>query len=353
MAAALAATLIGCTSVPPVATASPATLPPIESLMPRLGGDPAAFDALDADEVRQHRLVATNLVSALLQLPETRPETSLLQALPPSTAFGNTTLRALEDAGYAVQYVGSDVGPAYVDYSRRVGETSTGTVLEYQLSVGEVVLSREYAIEDGAIFPASLVRLRGSSMKRELELSDALFVEQGASSARAFVSGTRDLDGTGADTDARTIEVRSFDRVAADRRTDPGATLAEAARAALLRDSVTDAPDLDDYVEYRRTVLVLDSPDATRLGQANKRAVRALVQRVRPGDLVQVTACQDADGVDARSAVRGALVERELISHGLDFDDIWQAPCTRTSYRFPGDDSPVPVDLVVLRPAGR
>jgi len=321
--------------------------------MPRLGGNPAAFDGLDADEVRQHRLVATNLVGVLLQLPETRPETSLLQALPPTTAFGNTALRALEDAGYALQYVGGDVGPAYVDYSRRVGETATGTVLEYQLSVGEVVLSREYAIEDGAIFPASLVRLRGSTMQRELELSDDLFVEQGTSSARAFVSGTRDLDGTGAGTDVRTIQVRSFDRVAPDRRTDPGTTLADASRAALLRDSATEAPDPEAYVEYRRTVLVLDSPGTTRLGEANKRAVRALAGRVRPGDLVQVSACQDADGVDERSTVRGALVERELISHGLDHDDIWQAPCTRTSYRFPGDDSPVPVDLVLLRPRVR
>ena len=322
-----------------------------EALVPRLGGDTRALDAADDAELRRLRLVATNLVAALVQLPRLRPDVATLQVNRPRSAFGNVLVRALEDAGYGLQVVDDDRGRHYVGYSRRVAETETGEVTDYRVAVGTVSLTREYTVDGEAIFPASLLRIDGVERVPDIELADETFAEQGGT-PRSFVSGTRGVGAAGGASQVDTVEVFGYDALPASARTSQADVLAESReRSVLASETAAGAPDLAGFREYRRTVLVFDDPVSGFMGAPNKRAVRLMVRDVGPEDLLVIRACHDVDGRDERAMRRGVRVEAELVGLGVAPDAAWIAPCTGASYRHASDDSPAPVELLHYRPA--
>jgi len=327
-----------------------ATSDPAEWL-PRGGGDPAAFDALSDVQRDQLALVATNLVSALVQLPETSPANVTLQVSRANSAFGNTILRALEDAGYGLQRVDADQGSHYVAYRQRFAETEAGPVTDYELLVGEVRLQREYVLDETRVFPSSLLTLEGSSaVPAEIVLDDAVFREQGGEAmGSAFISGVRSEGGGPAS--VREVAVNDFDEQPANRRTAPAEILESARRRRALSDAERGDAALDPtaYERTRRTVLILDDAATRTLGAGNKQAVRLLARDTREGDVFIVTACTDADGRDEASRGRGARVVEEFLGHGLTAEAVRLAPCIRASFRHASDDSPVPVEIVQYR----
>ena len=157
--------------------------------LPLGGGDRAAFAALESSEIEQLALVSTNLVAALVQLPELSPSTVTLQLSAPRSAFGNTVLRALEDAGYGVQRVAADQGRHYVAYRQRFAETDAGPVTDYELTVNGLRVHREYVHRDTGVYPSSLMTIEGSAAAAGgIVLDDGIFREQGGDE-EAFVSG--------------------------------------------------------------------------------------------------------------------------------------------------------------------
>ena len=338
----------GCATTGADDVAERATLAP-GALVPRLGGDPGALAALDGVELEGLRLIATNLVSALVQIPELAPGVATLQVNRPDTAFGNAVVRALEDAGYGLQLVADDRGRHYVGYARRVAETEIGEVVDYRLAVGEVALTREFAVEDdGSVFPASLLRIEGVDPLPAIELADGVFREQGGT-PRSFVSGTRGIGGTGGAPTIDTVEVFDYDALPPERRTAPVEVLARSRERGALAADAAATPDLDDYVRHRRTVLIFEDPDTSFLGAPNKRAVRLLAREVVPGDLFVIRSCRDFDGEDAAAMRRGLRVEEELVGLGVAPEATWIAPCVGSNYRHASDDSPVPVELFHYR----
>ena len=315
--------------------------------LPRAGGDAAAFDGLSATELEQLRIVSTDLVAALVQLPEAVPATTTLQYSPPRSAFGNTVLRALEDAGYGLQRVAADQGPHYVAYSRRFAETESGPVTDYELSVGELRLQRAYVHAPERVLPSSLLAIENSAARPDgVLLDEALFREQGGV-GDAFISGVRtagDLPPSIGE-----VSVDDYDARPPDRRTSPREVLADARERRAL--AVAERPAaLADRERLRRTVLIFDDASTRRLGLANKQAVRLLARDAGEDDLFVVTACTDADGRDEAARGRGARVVEEFLGHGLDPDAVRLGPCIRASYRHVSDDSPVPVEVVQYGP---
>ena len=145
-----------------------------EDLLPRIGGNAAAIDRISPTERNHLQLIATNLIAALVQIPEMRPATATLQVSPPQTAFGNALVRALEDAGFGLQRVSADQGQRYVSYSKRLAETESGVVTDYSLAVGKIKLSREYQVQDQAIYPSSLMNITGTNYLADIELADGI-----------------------------------------------------------------------------------------------------------------------------------------------------------------------------------
>ena len=329
--------------------------PPCDAWMPRIASAEAPGAralGVDGAEIGRLQLIAANLVSALVQLPGMDPGGRTLQVSSPASAFGLVLVRALEDAGFGLQRVSADQGLHYVAYRRRVADTDAGEVVDYGLSIGEIAVSREYAVEAGRVYPSSPMTIEGVPDPGAVALDDALFREQGGRAA--FVSGVRGADGFVAPESLVEVSVAEEDALPVARRTAPRAHV----EAAVLGDALDEGgagplPGPSTHARVRRTVLIFDDASTRLMGAANKQAVRLLVRDVAAGDVFVVNACTAADGRDDAADARALRVKEEFLSHGLAAETVRIGPCIRASYRHGSDDAPVPVEIVQHRRLGR
>jgi len=321
-----------------------------EAIKPRIGGNLEALETISATERAHLQLIATNLISTLVQIPRMQSGSVTLQINEPQTAFGNAVIRALEEAGFGLQKVSADQGQNYVSYSKRLSETESGLVTDYELTVGKITLRREYSVQQGnLIFPSSLLTVEGTDSIADIELSDAIFVEQGGR-GDTFISGVQ-LEGEPDPRLAvRTIDVRDYDELPADRRTSQVAVFERARQHFFEIQAKRETPPLPLFNKHRRTVLIFDDNETLLMGEANKQAVRMLVREFSDDDIMLIKACLDADGLNNAAMNRAIRVEQELLGFGIPPESTFIAPCARASYRHSSDDSPTPVELVHYRP---
>ncbi len=320
-----------------------------DAIAPRTGGDITLLEQISASERAHLQLIATNMVSTLVQVPHMQSGSITLQINEPTTAYGNAIVRALEDAGFGMQRVSADQGQNYVSYSKRLSETESGLVTDYELTVGKISLRREYSVQNGHIYPSSLMTIDGAASIADIELADSIFAEQGGSND-AFISGVQ-LEGEPDPTLAvKTIDVRDYDEVPADKRTPQNEVFDNARQRFFAMQAKRQTPPLSEYEKYRRTVLIFDNNETQMMGGANKQAVRLLVRGFSDDDLMLIKACLDADGANDAAMSRAIRVEQELFGFGIPSQSTYIAPCARASYRHSSDDSPTPVELVHYRP---
>jgi len=338
-----------CISVPALALQAACQTAPkvdMQPYLPYLNPTPSTMAGMSKDELDNLQLVSTNLVSALVQLPETDVGNTTLQVSSPGTAFGNLIVRALEEAGYSVQHVSADQGINYVRYGKRLSETEAGKVLDYDLSVGQVSLRREYITNESGIFPSSLMEIRGSTAANNVVLEDNIFREQGGNDL--FISGV-ESDGNETGSDITTVQVKDYDLTPDDKRTTQEIVL-DKARKQQLDKRATNANFIPgDYNRMRRTVLIFDSRTTSVMGRGNKRAISLLAREYQANDIYSIAACTDADGQDDTAITRSVRVQEEFMAHGIAVDAITFAPCIRASFRHTSDNSPVPVTVEQLR----
>lgn len=321
----------------------------VDSLLPRIASKPDVLLETSSQERSHLQLIATNLVATLVQIPELRPESATLQISSPVTSFGHAVLRAMEDAGFGLQLVSADQGKNYVSYSKRLSETESGLVTDYMLAVGKVSLSREYIVENGAVFPSSLMKISGTDSLADIDLSDNIFAEQGGDNT-AFISGAQSTGVANPNLSVETVDVFDFDELPQDKRTRQELVFAQAKQRFFESDAQRTAPNLSRYRKHRRTVLIFDNNSTQMMGTGNKQAVRLLVREFSDDDIMVIKACQDADGSDQPSMNRAIRVEEELVGYGIPTESAYIAPCARTSYRHSSDDSPTPVELIHYTP---
>ncbi len=318
----------------------------LEPFLPHLDPTPETLKQMSQTELVNLQLVATNLVSALVQIPETNASSTRLQVSRPTSAFGNLIVRALEDAGYSIQRVSADQGQNYVRYGRRISETETGRVVDYDVGIGDVSLRREYITNSSGIFPSSLMSITGTQYAAYVQLDDDIFSEQGGKDL--FISGIK-TDETEQRTMITTVQVKDYDQTPDDKRSKQELVLARARQRLQGRTGSQNNIDLDSYDRTRRTVLIFDSRTTNIMGRGNKRAISLLAREFQKQDLYVVTACTDADGEDDSALIRAVRVQEEFVSHGVEASSILFAPCIRASFRHTSDNSPVPVTVEQLR----
>lgn len=317
-----------------------------DNYLPRIGGDSKALEETADDMLQRLQLVSTNFVSAMLQIPELNPAQLTLQVSRPNTAFGNTLVRALEDAGYGLQRVSADQGRHYVTYSHRFSKTEAGPVTDFELRVGEIELHREFVTESSRIYPSSLMSINGIKQRLDVVLDDDMFREQGGE-IQAFISGVSGgPDGISA---VHEIKVNDYDETPRSLRTTQASVLDNARKRLSINEASQKRPDMSRHERIRRTVVIFDNTSTRILGAGNKLAIRLLVRDRQARDIFVVTACTDADGQNEEAVERGIRVEEEFVSHGVPTDSVWLAPCVRASYRHASDDSAVPVEIVQYR----
>ena len=342
---------ISCSTTGPAttSTSSPAEPGELISSTPTHVGNPSAFDGTTREELRRLNLVAINLVSVLLQIPELQPMSVSLQVARPNTAFGNVLIKVLEDAGFALQLVKDDQGSYYVSYGRRFSETDSGPVTDFNVTIGDIQLIREFVEKPNGIFPASLMTIRGTAYIEDIQVPDTIFKEQGGErEADSFVSGARSEDATSAE--ITQVSVNAFDKLPVEKQTTRSKVIEEARQHYFDADRIS--PELSNFDRHRRTVLVFDNTDSLYLGSANKTSTRLLAREYNDGDLLVVKACSDVDGTNEQAHTRAIRVEEEFIGYAVPQSSVYLAPCSRTNYRHSADNSPVPVEVVHYRPKG-
>ena len=316
--------------------------------MPHVGGDINVVASTPLSELRRLQLISTNLVSALVQIPEMKVGTATLQVSDPTTAFGNTLVRALEDAGFGIQRVTADQGLNYVTYGKRFAETEAGPVTDYSVAVGEIEVRREYNLTSNSVFPSSLLLVTGTDRIEDIVLDDTIFTEQGGT-GDTFISGIGGNTLSSPTTEVNTVTVNDYDVMPLAKRTDQSQVLSTARQRVYSKESIEQPINLERFKQLRRTVLIFEDKNSTMMGRGNKLVVGELAENFKEGDVYSITACNDADGRDEAAQYRAVRVEEEFVSHGVEPAAIQIEPCVRASYRHNSDDSPVAVSVVQYR----
>jgi len=318
------------------------------AFMPLIGGEPEIVASTSLTELRRLQLISTNLVSALVQVPEMKVGTATLQVSNPTTAFGNTLIRALEDAGFGIQRVSADQGLNYVTYGKRLSETEAGQVTDYSIAVGEIEVRREFNVKDKKVFPSSLLLVTGTDRIVDIVLDDTIFSEQGGT-GDTFISGVGGNTLDSPTTDVNTVVVNDYDAIPLAKRTNQSNVLNEARQRVYKKESSERPINLSPYRQLRRTVLIFDDKSSNVMGRGNKLAVTELAANFQQGDVFSITACSDVDGKNPESELRAVRVEEEFVSNDVAPGAVQIEPCVRASYRHKSDDSPVAVSVVQYR----
>lgn len=315
---------------------------------------PAVDDPAEDDET----LVATDLVSALMQLPDASPFATTVQVSPPPTRFGEALVAALRGGGFGIQRVSEDQGRNYLGYRVTRTETEARPVITYALSVGAIDVERDYKRDGELLFPDSAVRVRGVAPARVV-VNDDVYRQRGGETV--FPSGVVFLDASGRAVERREREVRvsAGHARAAGERVNAERFLVLARANLFLADRLKQSRRPPTALEpFRQTALRFGDGDSLRLGEANKRALARLVTMYDPStDRFSLTGCSHGksllwDGTESMALARSQRVKEELIIAGVASERVYEESCFATRYAERLPPNAVIVTLERGRPAG-
>ena len=292
--------------------------------------------ALPADAFE--RLVATDLVAVMMQLPDRSPFGTTVQFAPPRSLFGAALGETLRSGGYGMQRVTADQGQHHVRYGTVLAEDERGPLITYALAVGDVSLERDYREAGGETVPASPVRVLGAAPARVI-VNDDVHRRRGV--AATFPSGVVFLGPDGAVLERREREVRISEASAraAGERVETERFLVLARANLFLGDRLAAEPEPEGTrVPIRQVRLRFEDPDALRLGEANKRALARLRALYRAStDRFSVTGCSHGesllwDGTESDALARSQRVKEELVLGGVASGRVREEGCFATRY---------------------
>jgi len=124
-------------------------------------------------------LVAQDFVNVLQQVEGLKPDATVLdfkQVANAGNTFASSLETTLQKAGYALRAEGADEAKLPVSYSIvRKTDSTTGQMVTYTLSVGEVSMRRSYMpLEGGRVAPLAAMQVKGIDATK-LQLNDSIF----------------------------------------------------------------------------------------------------------------------------------------------------------------------------------
>lgn len=283
-------------------------------------------------------LVATDLVSVLIQLPTLRPFSSTVQVRAPRTGFGAALTESLREAGYGLQRVDDREGESYTSFRIVRPAGAEGERLTYEVSIGGTRVERSYRPSRRAVLPTGPVKVFGVEPSLVL-VNDDLFRQRGEEGT--FVSGVVFHDREGRESGGRGHEVRvreSNARAAGERvRLERFLVLARA--NLFLADRLDDDRDADiERFPFRQSVLRFPEEGSLALGEENKGAIRELLSVFEAGtDRFVLTGCSHGqsllwDGTEIDSLERSMRVKEELMIAGVSPSAIREHGCFEARY---------------------
>ena len=298
---------------------------------PEASGAVLAGDAFE-------RLVATDLVAVMMQLPNRSPFATTVQLATPRSSFGTALGETLRSGGYGVQRVSGDKGQHHVRYGAVLAEDERGPLTTYALAVGDVSLERDYREAGGTRVPASAVRVLGAPPSRVV-VNDDVHRRRGV--AATFPSGVVFLGPDGRVIERREREVRlsGASARAAGERVETERFLVLARARLFLGDRLAAEPEpVGTRVPIRQVRLRFADAGSLRLGEPNKRALARLRGVYRAAsDRFSVTGCSHGrsllwDGSESDALARSQRVKEELVLGGVASGRVREEGCFATRY---------------------
>ena len=284
-------------------------------------------------------VVATDMVSALMQLPALSPWGTTVQMSEPTPGFGQAVQDALIASGYGLQSVDADNGTHYVSYSRGKVQTTAGTYREYALTIGTVTARRLFDNVEEVIRPASPMVMTGTE-PASVRLHPDLYLQNGSEpfpDGVEFHADNGSLLEASADGDDR-VGDNMAGRLAGDRVQHERFLIMT--RSDLYRTSRQTAQQRigTDYQPVKQLVLRFPTDDVSLLGATNKAAIANFVNAfARPGDAYSVTGCSHGksliwDGTERASLDRMRRVRDELVVAGAGTEAVREESCFDDKY---------------------
>ncbi len=296
-------------------------------------------------------LVATDLVSAMMQLEEYPPWSTTVQISPSSSEFGESLVAAFLAGGYGIQKVSADQGTNYVSYRRSVVESDLGQTLRYTLSIKNTRIYRDYQHSNKQLHPSSVMTIAGSQ-PRNVKLNDDLYRQRGGEIV--FPSGVvfEQSDGTFKVFNKRAVKVNPNSKRAQADQFSHQRFLLVAKSNTLLSNRLENTLDIRHWEPVRQVTLAFPSKDPDFLGNANKRAIKKLLADFdHQSQGISITGCAHNqsllwDGTESDSLDRQRRVLDELLVAGVPVERLRENGCFKSEF---SEDLPKQSVIVTIK----
>lgn len=289
----------------------------------------AGLNAVQRLQVKHIELIATDLVTALIQVRELEPLSTTLQVSPPRGVYGTKLVETLETVGYGLQYVNSDQGVNYLSYANRAIESNAGFVQDFVVRVGEIEVTREYEIVDDRVVPTGIMYVRGTRFFDNIVLNTDIFLSQGGE--LEFDNG---VEVELADTTVYSANVPPKSQT----REEPGDNLGLVAALVAARSDTQSEAELkllEQKSQYKpvQQAQIIFPDESLQLGRTNKALIGKLVQAMEAGkDALFVSSCGGSYDSDEKALKRAIRVEEEFLLRGVPRQKLAIEKCNPEAY---------------------
>jgi len=294
----------------------------------------------ESDFLTIDAMVAIDLVSAIMQLPDYAPFYTTVQFSPLKTPFGKAVLKAMTRSGFGIQLVPEDQGINYVSYATRQVTSEGGETMEYSVKIKDLEVQRQYQIDGTSIFPLTEIVVSGVQPSRVLVNDDIYKVN---ARGETFPTGVSFRDSDGMVVDQQTSVTRVSN--AAGRVT--GESISNEQYLVLARASIFTVDRLhgrgstayrkEDFIANKQ-LTVRFRPNNMTLGDANKLGIRKMLTAFQEErDIYTITGCSHGrslmfDGTEQMALLRSQRIKEELLSYGVKHDNLREEGCFQTEY---------------------
>jgi len=287
--------------------------------------DGAATDVPTSDSMLE------DVLSVMPQLLQ--PRTNSIQFGPDAGALDVIAARNLAEAGYGIQRVSADQGTNFFTVEKNDNDNG---VTRLRVSIGELEVTRIYALEDGEILPAGPFELAGTRARIDPTKS-----KLGSSvSTDAIVSSVEYTAVAPINGGIPTISLLSADVISGVVNTatsgGPGKTSVNSAKLEVKNrfydTEGTFASLINNRTRVTREVIIFPN-DSMRLGTEGKRRIQQLLAVFKESDdLINVIGCSNgttklAIGNEGLALGRANRITQELLTLGVPNRNILDDAC--------------------------
>lgn len=298
-------------------------------------------------------VIATDLVSSMVQLSELSPFSTTIQVNRPVSDFGTELISALRYSGYGVQIVPDDQGLNYLNYVKSHSEEDEGTYYTFEVIIQDISISRSFIKSDEFFIPNSPIQIKGVEAQR-IVVNDDIYRQKIGNAE--FPSGVTfvDLNGQFIHHDPRLVVSTNAMKRKANDQIKTARVLIHA-RANLFTKSRIATQEKRNYKPFKQVSLRF-RPKSLNLGVKNKSAIGLLLESFDEStDRLSIVACNFGksliwDGTESVALERGHRVRQELLASNISIDLTRDEGCFSTIY---GDELPRRTVVLTLERAVR